>query len=256
MSSDSDLLGRLSALVDDLEPLAVPAEWQEQLASLCATARLVLGAAAVSVARVDQDGDDGGLVYVAADGEGAEEIVGTRLPAGQGLAGFAATSGQSLAIDRVQDDPRFAHEVAQATGYLPTSLLVVPVTADNGTTLGVLSVLDRATSTGAASADALEVASSFAAQAALVLPRVDLLVRLGPLLVRAVADAVDAVGAGDADLAAGLRRVAEALPEPDGYLVATAALLAELRTRPPATRAAVERVLGELLSLTEPRRRL
>lgn len=251
MIPDDDLVGRLAALVDDLEPLAVPTEWEGQLVALCSTARVVLGAAAVSVARIDQDGDDGGLLYVAADGRGAEEIIGTRLPAGRGLAGFVVASGQSLAIDRVQDDPRFARDVAESTGYVPTSLLVVPIASGNGAVVGALSVLDRGES-AASSADALEVASSFAVQAALVLPRVDLFVRLGPLLVRAVADAVST---GDEDLAAGLRRLAARLPEPDGDLMETAALLAELRTRDPQTRAAVERVLRELLALSEPRRR-
>jgi len=252
MTSRADMLARLAELADDLDPLATPGELTEQLSALCATARLVLGAAAVSVARVDEDDTGTALVYVAADGVGAAEIIGTRLPAGHGVGGFVVASGQSLAIDRVQDDPRFAREIAESTGYVPASLLVVPITDGGGSPVGVLSVLDRDASAAGSSADALEVATSFARQAAFVLPRIELVVRLGPMLVRAVAEAV---AAQDRDLAAGLRRVAARLPESDRELADSAALLAELRDRGPETRAAAERVLAELLALTAPRRR-
>lgn len=251
MTTRPDLLAQLADLADDLGPLAVPTHWQDQLRGICSTSRLVLAAAAVSVARVEDD-EVGGLEYVAADGEGAAQIEGTRLGAGEGLAGFVVASGQSLAIDRVTDDPRFAATVAESTGYVPTSMLVVPVTSAAGTPMGVLSVLDRGTETAVTSADALEVAGSFARQAALVLPQVELLFRLGPVLVRAVADAV---AAEDDDLATGLRRVADDLSPTDSELARTAALLGELRSRDPATRASVERVLGELVTLTAPRRR-
>jgi len=269
VTSRPDLIRRLALLADDLAPLTPPASWIDQLRGLCDTARLVLGAAAVSVARtVDADtrpdspqpdspepesaDPRGGLVYVAASGEGADQITGTRLASGSGLAGFVVASGQSLAIDRVQDDVRFARDIAEATGYVPTSLLIVPINSTNGDVLGLLSVLDRGTMTAQSSFDALEVASAFAAQAAFVLPRIDLLVRLGPVLVQAIADAV---AHDDHDLAAALGRIATRLGPPDDELAATAALLAELRSRPTETRRRVERVLSELLALTEPRRR-
>ena len=253
MATRRDLLRQLADVADDLAPLGVPSGWRAELRSLCATARLALGAAAVSVARVDDDrGAGSGIVYLASVGPGAEEIEGTRLPAGRGIAGFVAATGQSLAVDRVQDDPRFARDVAESTGYVPASLLVVPISPEGGDPLGVLSVLDREPGAATSSADALELAGAFAEQAAHLLPRVDLLVRLGPVLVRAVAEAV---AVDDDDLAAGLRRVAARLPAPDGELATTAALLAELRSRGPETREAAERVLAELLALTAPRRR-
>lgn len=255
-----DLLVRLAELADDLGPLAVPTDWRDQLAEVCRTAQLVLGAAAVSVARVDErsetssdpNGAGADLVYVAASGEGAGQIVGTRLTAGTGIAGFVAASGQALAVDRVSEDPRFAHDVAESTGYVPETLLVVPITSSDGTPLGVLSLLDRANDAGSSTTVALEVASAFARQASSLLTRIDQLVGFGPILVGAL---VDAVAERDPDLGDGLRRAAEQLPGPDRELASTAALLAELRTRGPGTRASVERVLAELLQLSAPRRR-
>jgi hypothetical protein len=124
---------------------------------MCAAIRTVTGAAAVSVAVVTDDG----LHYVSADGAGADEIVGTVLTGGRGLASFVAASGQSLAIGRVTSDPRFARDVAERTGYVPTAMLLVPVLDADGDVTAVLSVLDRA-SVSLGEADALAVTGRFA----------------------------------------------------------------------------------------------
>ncbi|MGC3993415.1 MAG: GAF domain-containing protein [Propionicimonas sp.] len=109
------------------------------LTALCALVRWSTGAAAVSLATVAEDH----LLYVAADGAGAEAITGTRLPAGRGIAGFAAATGQSLTVRDPGKDPRFARDTAEATGYVPVSLQCVPVEDADGEVIGVLSILDR-----------------------------------------------------------------------------------------------------------------
>lgn len=136
----TELVGELAALLSGPSaPTAHPAGADSPLAVACRRARERLGAAAVSIAAlVDEQ-----LVYLAADGEGADRIIGTSLPVTRGLAGYAAVSGQSLSVEHPTDDPRFARDVAERTGFVPNSLLVVPIMAD-GPVLGVLSVLDRA----------------------------------------------------------------------------------------------------------------
>jgi hypothetical protein len=253
-SSDAELFSAVAALGDRVGD---PADTRRQLTALCDSARLAFAAAAVSIARVVDDADGTGLLYEAAAGEGADSIVGVRLASGVGIAGFVAATGQSLALDRVQDDPRWAQEVAESTGFVPTSLLVVPIANDSDELLGVLSVLDRTHRDGV---EALALASSLARQAGLLLPSVDLVARLGPMLLRALADVLGsdegATNTSASDrLAAALRHAAASDPGPDADLARTAARLTELRSRSSETRAAVERVLDELLFLTEPRRR-
>ena len=158
----ADVLQRLGELVVDLAPVAVNIDADRQLSSLVRTARVAFGARSVSVAVVT----DEGLRYVAADGDGAEGIRGALLPTGSGIAGYVAMSGQSLAVDGVENDPRFARAVAESVGYIPTTLLAVPVVDDADDVVGVISVLDRS----AATVDALALASAFAAQAALADP--------------------------------------------------------------------------------------
>ncbi len=115
--------------------LAVPS----RLGQLCELARWSHGAAAVSVAVITDDG----LEYIASSGAGADEIVGTRLRAGEGLAGFVAATGQSLAVRDAVSDPRFARTVAEGTGYVPDAIQITPIVDADGDVAGVMSMLDR-----------------------------------------------------------------------------------------------------------------
>lgn len=124
---------------DNLTTAAAPGPQRAAaLAATTALIRVAYGSAAVSIALVEDDA----LHYVAADGLGADAIVGTRLPAGRGVAGFVAATGQSLSIRDPSADPRFAHDVAAATGYVPSSILCLPV-EDGGEVTAVVTVLDR-----------------------------------------------------------------------------------------------------------------
>jgi GAF domain-containing protein len=108
------------------------------LTGIVAATRERLGAAACSVALLE--GEE--LVFRAADGAGAAEVLGVRLPVGRGIAGWAVASGQAIAVADVNVDRRFDRETAASTGYLPTTILAVPVEDEDGPR-GVLEVLDR-----------------------------------------------------------------------------------------------------------------
>ena len=102
--------------------------------------RGLFAAAACSVALVDDEG--GELTFVASDGAGAEEIVGVSIPVSRGIAGWAAMSGQPIAVKDVQADPRFARDVAESTRYVPSAILAAPLMDRDGDVVGVTSVLD------------------------------------------------------------------------------------------------------------------
>jgi GAF domain-containing protein len=102
--------------------------------------RRIFGAAACSVALLDEAEEH--LVFRAASGEGADRVIGMRLPVGRGIAGWVVASGQPIAVADVRRDPRFAQDVAQSTGYLPQSILAAPLETRYDT-LGVMEVLDR-----------------------------------------------------------------------------------------------------------------
>ncbi len=133
-----------------------------ELTPQVAAIRELFGAAACSCALVDDGGAH--LVYVAADGEGSRDIVGVSLPVGRGIAGWAAMSGQPIALRDVRADPRFARDVAEATRYVPTSMMAAPMFDAVGETLGVISVLDPTVDEG--SGWGLAVLGTLAAQVA------------------------------------------------------------------------------------------
>ena len=91
-------------------------------------------AASVSIASTTANG---GVRYRVAWGAGADAIVGVALAPGVGLAGAVVQSGQAEAIGDCRSDPRFAAAVAEATGYVPHTMIVTPFPG------GVLSILDR-----------------------------------------------------------------------------------------------------------------
>jgi serine/threonine-protein kinase len=100
----------------------------------------VFESAAASVALADPT--DGGLTYVAAWGAGASDVVGMQLARGVGIAGAAVESGKAQIVPRCRTDSRFAAQVARRTGYVPHTMLVLPLRRESAV-VGVLSLLDR-----------------------------------------------------------------------------------------------------------------
>ena len=118
---------------------ATPAD--RLLDRLVRTAGEAIPAAAGSLLVVDQAASL--LTFAVAFGQSAANVAGLTLPLGRGIAGLVAVSGQPLAIANAQQDPRHARDIAEQSGYLPTTILAVPVAAANGTIVGVLELLDR-----------------------------------------------------------------------------------------------------------------
>ena len=85
---------------------------------------------------------DGGLDYQAAWGAGADEVVGMRLQPGQGIAGRVLATGVGEVVQDCRADPDFAAATARKTGYVPYTMLVVPLIPGDQA-IGVLTVLDR-----------------------------------------------------------------------------------------------------------------
>lgn len=120
--------------------LAAEAGHRELLQSIVEVARAIFGARASSIFLLDTATDE--LIFEAVAGEGASSLVGKRLPSGTGIAGWVLVTGQPLVLDDLEQDPRFARDVAESTGYVPKSLMAVPL-LHGEEALGVLQVLDR-----------------------------------------------------------------------------------------------------------------
>ncbi|MFC5916109.1 GAF domain-containing protein [Streptomyces pulveraceus] len=112
---------------------------RELLQSVVDVARAIFGAAASSVFLLDEEADE--LVFQAVSGQGEEFLVGRRFPAGRGIAGWVATSGEPMVVDDLTTDSSFDRALAESTEFVPSALMAAPLISD-GRVLGVLEVLD------------------------------------------------------------------------------------------------------------------
>jgi len=140
---------RSPAALDALVAVAVRLAAAERLAPPVAEAALrAIADAAAAALRVTaasialHDPVANVLVFRAAAGPQGEGVLGLAIAPNEGIAGYAFATGQPLAIADVTADPRFERETAERTGYVPRSLLAVPLVDDEGI-IGVMEWLDR-----------------------------------------------------------------------------------------------------------------
>jgi GAF domain-containing protein len=239
-----DVLREIARLADDLGPALAPTGHLELLTSITEAAQRLFHAAACSLALLTDDQTE--LVFHVASGAGADEVIGMRIPSSQGIAGWVVTSGQPIAIENVQSDARFRREVAESTGYVPTSIFAMPLETERRL-IGVISVLDRAPSEGASD---MELLALFARQAALAIENSRVFTELGRALFDAVGRSADGT-----ELSAALQSVAADTPGPSGELAELAAHFNELALAGSEERAGATKLVGHFLDYVRSRRR-
>ncbi len=115
---------------------------------------------AVSVALVDEDGT---LVFRAASGQKAQDVLGLRLEQGTGIVGWVAQHGQALWVPDTAADARHYRQVDRDTGFHTRAIYAVPVKMGDQT----LAVLELINPSAAVALDELrEVIPALAALAA------------------------------------------------------------------------------------------
>lgn len=202
------MTGERSAAVEALVAVAArlaaaerlaPTGAEPALAAIADAGAAALHVAAASIALHDPVAD--ALVFRAAAGPQGSGVIGLAIATHEGIAGYVFSTGQPLAVADVAADPRFERGTAERTGYLPRSLLAVPLVDGEGT-VGVMEWLDRDDGAPFDLAD-LAVATRVAA-AATATARATRLEHDGEGLLRRVLAAVaaEAGGAGAVDVEA------------------------------------------------------
>lgn len=158
--SDEELRAAVAAGV-----LGAEESFQGLLQSVVEVARAIFRAQASSIFLLDEETDE--LVFEAVAGEGSDTLRGRRFPSSTGVAGWVLVARQPLVIENVGEDPRFAREAAESTGYVPKGLMAVPLLHEERA-LGVLEVLDRPQEARFSLAE-IELLGLFANQAAIAL---------------------------------------------------------------------------------------
>ncbi|MCL4266645.1 MAG: GAF domain-containing protein [Anaerolineae bacterium] len=88
------------------------------------------------------DLDNGELEFRVARGPASEGLVGKRLPAGTGLAGTAAQTGQPIIVNHAREDKRWFDELEQDTTFRARALLTVPLIRHNSV-WGVIQLINK-----------------------------------------------------------------------------------------------------------------
>ncbi len=220
-----------------------PPQGDAVLSSVVEAAVTLFDAEAASIALHDPASDR--LVIRVAAGVAGPGAVGLSFASSEGIAGYVFTTGQPLAVSDVTADPRFDRATAESTGYVPRTILAVPVLDDAGS-IGVLEVLDRRGDGGFGLRE-LDVASVFARQAAVAVRAGRVERDVTELLRRTLIQLADDPDADAAALEAAVAELAGALDGEEGSrLWALADAVARARTAAPDQVALVIDILDAL----------
>jgi len=200
----ADALRRLVRAIEASGRAILPGSDDELLQTIVDAAARLFGAAASSIALVDEGQQT--LQFRVATGAGSEEVVGMRIPIDEGIAGYVAMTGQPMAVSSVQEDPRFARETAKKTGYVPRSILAMPLICDDRV-IGVIEVLDKINAPSFGMQD-MELLGIFARQAAIAIRASQHYQNLGDALLRGIWRLVQEDGSAE------MQEVEDALAEP------------------------------------------
>lgn len=89
------------------------------------------------------DDETGELVFVLVHGDVEESaLLGYRIPAGKGIAGWVAKNAKPTIVNNPSKDPRFLPSIDQAYDFKTESLLAAPILG-GGRVMGVIEVLNK-----------------------------------------------------------------------------------------------------------------
>ncbi len=232
------------ALGNALGTAARPAVLIDELRRALGEIRGLFSAAACSCARVDTSGES--LTFIAADGEGAVAIVGVHLPIARGVAGWVASSGQPILTGELSGDQRFARDVAEATDYVPDTIMAAPILDADGETIGVIEVLDPV-QRGTHAGQDLDTLATMANQIGAIIRLGEVYDSLGATLLQAMAGA-----ATTEDFAAGIAELRASRDADE--LVAAAEAFASIATTGPEGFGLATRILLDVARFAKVRR--
>jgi signal transduction histidine kinase/transcriptional regulator with GAF, ATPase, and Fis domain len=89
-----------------------------------------------------RDEANGDLVFSYASGPAGNQLLGTRLAPGTGIAGYVVDSAQATIVNDTRNDARFFKDLDNNTGFQTRSLLAVPLRGLDGVR-GVIEVMNR-----------------------------------------------------------------------------------------------------------------
>lgn len=129
----------LVALADTARAITASLDLEEVLQRITERTKESLAVEAASLALLDEESDE--LVFRVASGRSAEQIVGTRLKRGAGLAGWVLDHDEPVISTDVHSDPRFYPDIDRKLDFETRMLACVPIRVQSKT-IGVLEAIN------------------------------------------------------------------------------------------------------------------
>ena len=179
----SEQLQRLLMSVEASGRAILPRSNDVLLKSIVDAAAKIFGAAAASILLVNEEEE--ALEFKVAFGPADRDLVGTKFPYDQGIAGYVFMTGMPIATSNVREDRRFNQNFAESTGYIPTSILATPLLSSDDRVIGVMEVLDKIDATSFDMRD-MELMGLFAQQASMAIEQSQQIDEIQDAMVRAL----------------------------------------------------------------------
>jgi GAF domain-containing protein len=244
---DSDLIVQLQALIAAIEAsgqVILPPTNHALLQSIVQVANRIFKAKATAIAVLTADGQE--LEFIAAFNIINQNILGMRFPTNRGIAGYVAMTGQPLIVSQVEEDARFNRSFAEQSGYIPQSILAVPLRLGE-TITGVIEVLDKVSGDSFTLQD-IELLTLFAEQASLTIEQATQWDQLQNALVSGLKQLVRTNETGSG---AALIQALESQPPVDSDLLRLAEMIKIASALGPAERDACRQILTVFQSYSQ-----
>ena len=133
----------MTALAEGAVTINATLQLEEVLQRILNQTMQALQVETVALALMERPGGD--LVFQAAAGQNAGNILGRRVPSGEGVIGIVAGSGRGLVIPAAKQDARIT-EVDHFAGIEARSIIVAPIPA-HGQVIGILEAINPVSGT-------------------------------------------------------------------------------------------------------------
>lgn len=130
----------VAALLKATSSLAQSLDLEKTLRAVMAEARELMKADRSTLFLIDRDRQELWSKIATAEGDKQVEI---RIPINRGIAGYVASTGQTLNIPNAYEDPRFDPSTDRRTGYVTRNILCMPVYDAEKKLIGVTQLINK-----------------------------------------------------------------------------------------------------------------
>lgn len=130
----------LTLLEQSLDKITPQTDVHELINGILMAALQAVRAEEGSLLLLDEEAQE--LVFVEVVGENREQLVGTRMPASQGVVGAVVSEHAPILVEDVRQEPKWYGEVDELLGFETLSILGMPV-IHNGRLLGAIELVNK-----------------------------------------------------------------------------------------------------------------